>query len=69
MILINFVDLRWLYLLLPTLRYWSKLKLLLIYQAAVLAQMVACLPLDQRVRGSIPGEVVNFHFENLQPRG
>ena len=25
-----------------------------------LAQMVACLPLVQRVRGSIPGEVVNF---------
>ena len=25
-----------------------------------LAQMVACLPLVQRVRGSIPGGVVNF---------
>ena len=28
------------------------------------AQMVACLPLVKRVRGSIPGEIVNF-----QPRG
>ena len=28
-----------------------------------LAQMVACLPLVQRVRGSIPGGVVNFHFK------
>ena len=27
---------------------------------AALAQMVACLPLVQRVRGSIPGGVVNF---------
>ena len=26
-----------------------------------LAQMVACLPLVQQVRGSIPGGVVNFH--------
>ena len=29
---------------------------------AVLAQMVACLPLIQQVRGSIPG-VVNFHLK------
>ena len=28
---------------------------------AALAQMVACLPLVQRVQGSIPGGVVNFH--------
>ena len=37
---------------------------------AALAQMVACLPLVQRVRGSIPGEVVNFHlkFFNLGSR-
>ena len=28
-----------------------------------LAQMVACLPLVQRVRGSIPGGVVNFHLK------
>ena len=28
---------------------------------AALAQMVAFLPLVQWVRGSIPGEVVNFH--------
>ena len=27
---------------------------------AVLAQMVACLPLVQQTRGSIPSEVVNF---------
>ena len=30
---------------------------------AALAQMVACLPLIQQVRGSIPGEVVNFHLK------
>ena len=29
----------------------------------MLAQTVACLPLVQQVRGSIPGEVVNFHFK------
>ena len=32
-------------------------------QLAVLAQMVACLPLVQQVRGSIPGGVVNFNFK------
>ena len=26
----------------------------------MLAQMVACLPLVQQIRGSIPGVVVNF---------
>ena len=33
-------------------------------------QMVACLPLVQQVRGSIPGGVVNFHlkFFNLGAR-
>ena len=30
---------------------------------AALAQMVACLPLVQQIRGSIPGEVVNFHLK------
>ena len=30
---------------------------------AALAQMVACLPLVQQVRGSIPGGVVNFHLK------
>ena len=30
---------------------------------AALAQTVACLPLVQRVRGSIPGGVVNFHVK------
>ena len=29
---------------------------------AALAQMVACLPLDQQVRGSILGEVINFNL-------
>ena len=29
----------------------------------VLAQMVACLPLVQQIRGSIPGGVVNFHLK------
>ena len=32
---------------------------------AALAQMVACLPLVQQVRGSIPGGVVNFHLKIL----
>ena len=30
---------------------------------AALAEMVACLPLVQRVRGSIPGGIVNFHLK------
>ena len=30
---------------------------------AALAQMVACLPLVQQVRGSIPRRVVNFHLK------
>ena len=30
---------------------------------AALAQMVACLPLAQLVRGSIPGGIVNFHLK------
>ena len=30
---------------------------------ALAAQMVACLPLVQQVRGSIPGGVVNFHLK------
>ena len=29
----------------------------------MLAQMVACLPLVQQVRGLIPGGVVNFHLK------
>ena len=32
-------------------------------ELAVLAQMVACLPLVQQVRGSILGGVVNFHLK------
>ena len=32
---------------------------------AVLAQMVACLPLVQRVRGSIHGEIENYHTKIL----
>ena len=32
-------------------------------QLAVLAQMVACLPLVQQVRGSIPSVVVNFYLK------
>ena len=31
--------------------------------AAVLTQIVACLPLVQRVRGLIPGKLVNFHLK------
>ena len=37
-----------------------------IYYAA-LAQMVACLPLVQQGRGSIPGGVVNFHLKIFNP--
>ena len=36
---------------------------ILICQLAALVQMVACLPLVQQVRGSIPGRVVNFDFK------
>ena len=32
-----------------------------------LAQMVACLPLVQQVRGSIPSRVVNFHLKIFNP--
>ena len=32
-------------------------------ELAALAQMVACLPLVQQVRGSIPSGVVNFHLK------
>ena len=32
-------------------------------RSAALAQMVECLPLVQRVRGSIPGGVVNFRMK------
>ena len=30
---------------------------------SALAQMVACLPLVQQIRGSIPGGLVNFHLK------
>ena len=30
---------------------------------AALVQMIACLPLVQQVRGSVPGGVVNFHLK------
>ena len=33
------------------------------HMLAALAQMVACLPLVQRVRGSIPGGVVNLNLK------
>ena len=35
----------------------------LCFQLATLAQMVACLPLFQQIRGSIPGGVVNFNLK------
>ena len=34
-----------------------------IIQLAALAQMVACLPLVQQVRGSIPGRIINFNLK------
>ena len=37
--------------------------LLLFKMLAALAQMVACLPWVQQVRGSIPGGVGNFHLK------
>ena len=35
----------------------------LILQLAALVQMVACLPLVQQIRGSIPVGVVTFHLK------
>ena len=43
--------------------YMSSTRQYLVMQLAVLAQMVACLPLVQRVWGSIPSGVVNFHLK------
>ena len=37
--------------------------MIIIIKLAALAQMVACLPLVQQVRGSIPGGVVNFNLK------
>ena len=34
----------------------------------MLAQMVACLPLVQQARSSIPGGIVNFHLKIFNPR-
>ena len=34
-----------------------------LFTIAALAQMVACLPLVQQFRGSIPGGVANFHLK------
>ena len=39
--------------------------IIIIIKLAALAKMVACLPLVQQVRGSIPGGIVNFLFENF----
>ena len=44
-------------------RLWIPSTALVGFKLAVLAQMVACLPLVQQVRGSIPGRVVNFHMK------
>ena len=40
------------------------------HMLTALAQMVACLPMVQQVRGSIPGGVVNFNLKifNLEAR-
>ena len=58
--------------LLATSRVLSSLKACLNFftQLVALAQVVACLPLVQRVRGSIPSGVVNFHLKifNLRAR-
>ena len=35
----------------------------MLLELTALAQMVACLPLVQQVRGSIPDGVVNFHLK------
>ena len=48
----------------PTLILLFTISLILI-ESAALAQMVACLPLVQQVRGSIPGGVVNFNLKIL----
>ena len=48
-----------------TIRYVPCIFLALLWttKLAALAQMVACLPLVQQVRGSIPGEVLNFNLK------
>ena len=42
---------------------WFSGRFLIVLLLPLLAQMVACLPLAQQVRGSIPGGVVNFHLK------
>ena len=42
---------------------WSKQFPSIFNTVTALAQMVACLPLVQQVRGSIPGGVVNFNLK------
>ena len=46
--------------------YFNRFRIL--FSLAALAQMVACLPLVQQVRRSIPGGVVNFHLKNFNLR-
>ena len=54
------------FLYLPLLVFLPKFSLLnLFIQFAALAQMVACLPLVQQVRGSIPGGVINFYLKMI----
>ena len=43
--------------------YYVAQNVFLLKMLAALAQMVACLPLVQQVRGSIPGGVVNFYLK------
>ena len=54
-----------------TLAYFNVVVMYLYFlmRLTALAEMVACLPLVQRVRGSNPGGVVNFHLENFEPWG
>ena len=51
-------------------KFKKKLELLVLVcsQLAELAQMVACLPLVQQVRGSIPGRAVNFNLKTFNLR-
>ena len=46
-----------------SLNFLERIQCLFILTLAALAQMVACLPLVQRVQGLIPRRVVNFHLK------
>ena len=66
---LNNVQLKYYNPLVAPSKHCTKIKDSFLLQRAALAQMVAQLPLVQRVGGSIPGEVLNFHLKIFQPWG